>query len=203
LIRGGLADRTADCHSQTHLRSQVVKLVAAEDVFGATAKLPSPVWRQWRRSNRTESDPSWICALPMFAVLIVRPSEPVRVVDWGVSLVAITRVQISSWALFPVLKTLGVTPLGLWIAPALSGPTGITASRYVVALLSELSAHMPAGINAAFFQSVFCCPTALPRDFKLLRVVMHSDQRRRGSKRVVQPSPQIAIEEQLLPQQRR
>src|SRR5450756_1005034 len=43
-----------------------------------------------------------------------------------------------------------------------------------------------------------CC---LPRDFKLLRIVVHPDQCRRGLKWIVQPRPQIAIEEQLLPQQ--
>jgi hypothetical protein len=41
----------------------------------------------------------------------------------------------------------------------------------------------------------------LPRDFKLLRIVLHPGQSRRGLKWVVQPHPQIAIEEQLLPQQ--
>ena len=43
----------------------------------------------------------------------------------------------------------------------------------------------------------------LPRDFQLLRIVVHSGESRRGLKRVVQPHPQIAIEEQLLPQQSR
>src|SRR5271157_423170 len=43
----------------------------------------------------------------------------------------------------------------------------------------------------------------LPRDFKLLRIVVHPGQSRRGLKRIVQPRPQIAIKEQLLPQQRR
>ncbi len=41
----------------------------------------------------------------------------------------------------------------------------------------------------------------LPRDFKLLRIVVHADESRRGLKGVVQPHPQITIEEQLLPQQ--
>ena len=41
----------------------------------------------------------------------------------------------------------------------------------------------------------------LPRDCKLLRIVVHPGQGRRGLKRIVQPRPQIAIEEQLLPQQ--
>ena len=41
----------------------------------------------------------------------------------------------------------------------------------------------------------------LPRDFKLLRIVVYSGQSRRGLKWIVQPHPQIAIEEQLLPQQ--
>ena len=41
----------------------------------------------------------------------------------------------------------------------------------------------------------------LPRDGKLLRIVVHADESRRGLKGVVQPHPQITIEEQLLPQQ--
>jgi hypothetical protein len=41
----------------------------------------------------------------------------------------------------------------------------------------------------------------LPRDFKLLGIVVHPDQSRWGLKWIVQPRPQIAIEEQLLPQQ--
>src|ERR1039457_6461813 len=43
----------------------------------------------------------------------------------------------------------------------------------------------------------------LPRDFKLVRIVVHPGQSRWGLKRIVQPCPQIAIKEQLLPQQRR
>ncbi len=41
----------------------------------------------------------------------------------------------------------------------------------------------------------------LPCDSQLLRIVMHSGQSRRGLKRIIQPHPQIAIEEELLPQQ--
>jgi hypothetical protein len=41
----------------------------------------------------------------------------------------------------------------------------------------------------------------LPRDFKLLRIVMHPGQGWWSLKWIVQPHPQIAIEEPLLPQQ--
>ena len=70
-------------------------------------------------------------------------------------------------------------------------------------LLSELPPHLPPEINVASMTGFFCCPTALPRNRKLLRVIVHSGQRRRSRKRIVQPRPQIAVEEQLLPQQRR
>jgi len=49
-----------------------------------------------------------------------------------------------------------------------------------------------------------CCPNCrLPRNHKLLRVVVNPRQRWRRLKRIIQPRPQVPIEEQLLPQQSR
>jgi len=50
------------------------------------------------------------------------------------------------------------------------------------------------------FSSRLLSNCRLPRDLQLLRIVVHSGKCRRGLKRIIQPYPQIAIEEQLLPQ---
>ena|ERR1039457_4881527 len=86
-----------------------------------------------------------------------------------------------------------------------STQAGVTAFRDLVKLLSELPDHIPPEINAASFVRFSAVPFAancrLPRDFELLRIVVHADESRRGLERIVQPHPQIPIEEQLLPQQ--
>ena len=84
-----------------------------------------------------------------------------------------------------------------------STQAGVTAFRDLVKLLSELPGHIPPGINVAPFGPFSAVQLRLPRDRKLLRVIMHAHQRRWSLKRVVQPHVQVAIEEQLLPQQRR
>ena len=111
------------------------------------------------------------------------------------------RVQISCLSSFSTLKTLGATRV--WARTHLCDPTQaeVSVSRGLVTLLSELPAHLPPEIKIISVDGFFCCPTALPPDRKLLRVVVHAGERRWGLKRIVQPSPQIPIEEQLLPQQ--
>lgn len=77
---------------------------------------------------------------------------------------------------------------------------GVIALRGLVKLLSELADHTPLKSMSTVLPWLFLLSNCrLPCDFKLLRIVVHADQSRRGLKWVVQPSPQIAIEEQLLP----
>src|SRR5450755_1227911 len=70
-------------------------------------------------------------------------------------------------------------------------------------LLSELLAQRSPEISLNAFAPFFCCPIS---PTTISQAVAHRrvpDQSRRGLKRIVQPRPQIAIEEQLLPQQSR
>ena len=73
----------------------------------------------------------------------------------------------------------------------------------VVRLLSELPCQYCADRLSNQFAVPFTCfllsKDHLPSNRQLLRVIMHARQRGRGLKRIVQPRPQIAIEEQLLP----
>ena len=75
----------------------------------------------------------------------------------------------------------------------------------VVRLLSELPgqiAQIAFPINLPSRSGVFLLSKdRLPSNRELLRVIMHAGQSWWGLKRIVQPRPQIAIEEQLLPQQ--
>jgi hypothetical protein len=68
-------------------------------------------------------------------------------------------------------------------------------------LLSDLLRYLPPEINIASLGRFSAVQMPLPGDCKLLRIVVHPGERRWGLKRIVQPSPQIPIEEQLLPQQ--
>jgi hypothetical protein len=79
-------------------------------------------------------------------------------------------------------------------------PAGVTASRGLVKLLSELVDPTPLKSMSPVLPDFLLSNCRLPRDFKLWRIVVHPDESWRGLKKVVQPSPQIAIEEQLLPQ---
>src|ERR1022692_3701016 len=116
--------------------------------------------------------------------------------------VGITPVQISCLTAFPTLKSLGIAQLWAWTCSYASAQAEVSASRGLVRLLSELLGHIPLKSMSLPQIGLVLSNCCLPGDFKLLRIVMHPGQGRRGLKRIVQPRPQIAIEEQLLPQQR-